>query len=176
MSTSQETCCGTGECSCQSEPKQLHIEFLFLDLSQCERCQGTDSNLDEAIREVSGVLTAAGYQVQLDKINITSKELAIQHQFLSSPTIRINGHDIDLEVHESNCTDCGDLCGDSVDCRAFVHEGVEYSEPPKAMIIQAIMKEVFGVPKEIRQAQAYVLPDNLEKFFASLEKRNGNTN
>lgn len=173
MKPTKESCCGTGDCGCQSEPvkKKLNIEFLYLDLTQCERCQGTDANLDGALAEVSGVLAAAGYEVQVDKINISTRELAVKHQFLSSPTIRINGRDIELDVRESNCTDCGDLCGDTVDCRVFCHEGVEYSEPPKAMIIQAILKEVFGLPREISTVTPYELPDNLAKFFDSLESR-----
>ncbi len=173
MKTTREACCGTGECSCQPAKKPLHIEFLYLDLTQCTRCQGTESNLDEALTEVSAVLTAAGYEVALDKVNITSKDLARQHRFLSSPTIRVNGHDIALDVRESDCTECGDLCGDSVDCRVFEYEGIEYSEPPKAMIIQSIMKEVFGIPREIRQAEAYELPENLEKFFDRLAETTG---
>jgi len=53
-------------------------------------------------------------------VNITTKELAIQYQFISSPTIRVNGNDIVVELRESVCEDYGDLCGDNVDCRVWV--------------------------------------------------------
>lgn len=162
-------CCGGG-CDCSSpaaEKKTLNIDFLYLDLSVCERCQGTESSLDEAIRAVSAVLNAAGYEISTNKVNITSKDLAIQYEFVSSPTIRINGNDIAMDVNESACKECGDLCGDSVDCRVWNYEGVEYTEPPKELIINAILKEVYSTdaPKS-SEKDSYVLPQNLEVFFA----------
>ena len=160
--------------------KSLEIDFLYLDLNTCERCQGTDHNLEDAIQEVSAVLSAAGYEVRLNKINVTTRELAIQHEFFSSPTIRINGKDIALDVKENNCTDCGDLCGDEVDCRVWEYEGVEYNEPPKALLIDSILRAVYGGSSqgcccsEAEDAQSccsekqhppYELPDNLRKFY-----------
>jgi len=109
----------------------LVIDFLYLDLSVCTRCQGTDTSLDEALAEVSRVLEATGTEVIVNKINVNTEELAIKHRFLSSPTIRVNGHDIQMEVKESLCESCGDLCGDEVDCRVWVYQGKEYTVPPK---------------------------------------------
>lgn len=63
--------------------------ILYLDLTVCERCQGTESNLDSAIKELSAVLQAGGYEVEVNRINITSPELAVQYEFCSS-TIRVN--------------------------------------------------------------------------------------
>lgn len=162
-------CCGSGQVK-----KPLLIDFLYLDLSVCERCQSTENHLDEAIKEVSGVLKAAGFEIVVNKININSKELAIKYQFLSSPTIRINGNDIALEVKESSCRECGDLCGEDVDCRVWVHDGIEYNEPPKAMIINAILKEVYGARiVDTVEKNEYVLPNNLEFFFDGLnDKKN----
>lgn len=104
--------CCSGDSACCPSPqdkKQLVIDLLYLDLSVCTRCQGADHNLDQAIAEVSGILKAAGFEIIVNKINISTKEMAIKHQFLSSPTIRINGIDIDLAVKESTCKECGDL-------------------------------------------------------------------
>lgn len=174
MSNNSGCCCGGSNC-CESEPekKQLIIDFLYLDLSVCERCQGAEKNLDEAINEVSVVLKAAGFDIVVNKINITSKELAIKYEFLSSPTIRVNGNDIEVEVKESCCQDCGNLCGDNVDCRVWVYEGVEYNEPPKAMIINAIFKEIYGGRKaDSVKKSDYVLPNNLKVFFEGLDQRN----
>lgn len=159
--------CGSANC-CPPEAgrKQLVIDFLYLDLNVCERCQGADKNLEAAVSEVSPVLKAAGYEVIVNKVNITSKELAEEYLFVSSPTLRINGKDITIEVKESNCKDCGDLCGDTVDCRVFTYEGVDYDEPPKEMVINAILKEVYGTPAEsIVKPDDYILPENLRLFF-----------
>ena len=166
----EKSCCSCGSTCCQTEQtkKEVVIDFLYLDLTVCERCQGTESNLDSAIKELSAVLQAAGYGVSVNKINITSPELAVQYEFVSSPTIRVNGKDIQLEVRETLCQECGDLCGSDTECRSWIYEGVEYSEPPKAMIIEAVLKEVFGGGDKSEPLKPYVLPKNLETFFAGI--------
>lgn len=158
-------------CVTKQKRKQIQIDFLYLDLNICERCLGTDKNLDEAINQVSGVLKAAGFDIIINKVNITTKELAIRHEFISSPTIRINGKDIALDVKESLCEDCGDLCGDNVDCRVWTYNGVDYTEPPKELIVNAILKEVYSEKQSIRnKKEEYKLPSNLEVFFAGKTK------
>jgi hypothetical protein len=171
-------CCSSGSGCCGSEPekKRLIIDFLYLDLSVCGRCQGTEKNLDEAISGASAVLKAAGFDIVVNKINISSKELAEKYQFISSPTIKVNGKDIELEVKESCCQECGDLCGDNVNCRVWLHEGVEYNEPPKAMIINAIFKEIYGGRKtDTIKKSDYVLPENLQVFFDGLSRKNNSS-
>lgn len=164
--------CGNGCCESKQEKKQIVVDFLYLDLNVCERCRSTEGNLNEAINEVSGVLNAAGFEIVVNKININSKDMAIKYQFLSSPTIRVNGNDIDLEIKESSCKECGNLCGNDVDCRVWVYEGIEYNEPPKAMIINAILKEVYGGNKtDIVKKDDYILPDNLQVFFDGLNNK-----
>jgi len=39
--------------------------------------------------------------VSIEKIEITTQELAIQHRFLGSPSIRVNGRDIEGRVDAS---------------------------------------------------------------------------
>ena len=165
------SCCSSGDCcSPVQESKQVNIDFLYLDLSVCQRCQGAEQNLTEALAEVANVLSSAGYVVKVNRIHVATRELAIQYEFVSSPTIRVNGQDIVLEVTESTCQDCGDLCGDSVDCRSWIYEGNEYTEPPKAMIIASILKQVFGgEATAVQPKEPYVLPDNLKVFFDGLK-------
>lgn len=167
-----ECCSGNSCCTPRQERKSLVIEFLYLDLNTCGRCIGTEKNLEEALNEVSGVLLAAGFDVSLNKMNITSKELAYQYKFISSPTIRVNGKDIAMSVKESPCKDCGDICGDNVDCRVWVYEGQDYTEPPKAMIINSILKAVYSNNSSLNpEDTVYSLPKNLELFFNGLEKK-----
>lgn len=166
--------CGSGCCgptsSSRSAKKRVEIDFLYLDLSICTRCQGTDQSLDDALSEVGKVLEASGSEVVVNKINVTSEELAMKHRFVSSPTIRVNGRDIQMEVKESLCESCGDLCGDEVDCRAWVYQGEEYTVPPKAMIVEGILREVFGGPTESVSRQDYILPENLKRYYRSKAK------
>ena len=173
MSNNKDGCSCRGDCCPQKQvDKKIDIDFLYLDLDTCKRCQGAESNLDQAINEVSAVLTSAGYEVSVNKVNISSPELAIKYEFLSSPTIRINGNDISLDVTETSCKDCGDICGDSVDCRSWIYEGIEHPEPPKEMLVNAILKEVYGMHSESpKSKKEYVLPDNLRAFFTGSEAK-----
>lgn len=176
-------CCSCDQECCGSTPENtvdkrlIVIDFLYLDLSVCTRCQGTDSSLDEALAEVSKVLESTGIKVVLNKINVTSEELAVTYKFKSSPTIRINGQDIQMDVQESLCESCGDLCGDEVDCRIWVYQGKEYTVPPKAMIIEAILKEIYGGEKGSSHfaEQEYVMPENLKQFYAAMKNKKQET-
>jgi O-phosphoseryl-tRNA(Cys) synthetase len=165
------SCCSCGPSCCDAQKgidikkRCIIIDFLYLDLSVCTRCQGTDNSLDEALAEVSKVLEATGVEVIVNKINVITEELAIQHKFASSPTIRVNGSDIQMDVKESLCESCGDLCGDEVDCRVWVYQGQEYTVPPKAMIVEAILKEIYGGEGNKKAETPYSLPQNLKNFY-----------
>ncbi len=78
-------------------------------------------------------------------------------------------------MRESLCESCGDLCGEEVDCRVWVYKGKEYNIPPKAMIIDAILREVYSDKKaqlnDKVDRETYQLPENLRRFFESVEKK-----
>lgn len=165
--TSSEHCCGQ-----QPQPeKRIYIDFLYLDTTVCGRCQDTEKALDEAVSSVAVILGAAGYEVKVNKVNIATRELAVQYQFISSPTIRVNKRDIALELRESLCEDCGILCGDNVDCRVWVYNGVEYSAPPKELIVDAILREVYGTKQGESEGGPYQLPENLESYFSAKARK-----
>jgi hypothetical protein len=151
----------------------LRVEFLFLDLTTCTRCRGTDRALTSALELAGERLAARGARVELDKIEVSSAEQARELRFVSSPTIRINGRDVALELRESSCgsESCTDGCGDSIACRVWVHDGREYTEPPVAMIVDAMLREVHGQAAVEPDATAapYELPENLERFFAGTD-------
>ncbi len=159
-------CCSSENCCGQPQPKKpIAIDFLYLDTTVCSRCQDTEKALDEAVSSIVVVLNAAGYEVKVNKENIITRELAIQYRFVSSPTIRVNGNDIAVELRESVCEDCGELCGDTVDCRVWVYNGVEYTSPPKELIVDAILREVYNAVQREPEREAYRIPENLETYF-----------
>ena len=149
--------------------KQVKIEYLYLDLNTCDRCIGTDTVLEEVIEELTPALSLAGYNVAYDKVEIASSQLAEEHRFLSSPTIRVNGYDICDEVNESDCGCCGEISGTDVDCRVFEYEGEFHEVPPKAMLAEAILKKAFM--DEAASCCCYVLPENLKTFFEGKQKK-----
>ena len=150
-------------------PRRLTIELLALDLDTCGRCTGTGANLDAAIDTVAGVLREADVEVDVRKTVVSSARQAEQLRFESSPTIRINGRDIALDLRESNCGDCGDICGceGQVDCRVWVWRGKEHTEAPKALIIDAVLRAYSHAWEPAPKAKEFRLPDNLRNFFAA---------
>jgi hypothetical protein len=154
----------------------LKIEFMYIDLSMCTRCQRTKLNLEEAVAEVAQVLKATGVDISVRKIHVQSEEQARELGFVISPTIRIDGKDIELDVKENLCETCSDLCGEGVECRVWTYQGKEYTEPPKGMIIDAILREIYGGSKEITETIPVIekVPENLKKFFAAKRSKVGN--
>jgi hypothetical protein len=148
----------------------LRIDFLFLDLTTCTRCRGADRSLESALEVARDVLTAAGTEVEVNKIHVESAAQALELGLVSSPTIRVDGRDIALELRESSCGSeaCTDGCGESIDCRLWVHRGREHTEPPVEMILDAILRGVYGgsAVERARASDPYELPENLERFFA----------
>lgn len=155
--------------SVQQERKQLTIDFMYIDLEVCTRCKRTEENLNDAIAEVANLLKTIGYDVRVNSIFVENEEQAEALRFVSSPTIRINGKDIQLTTKESNCDTCGSITGSNVDCRVWIYEGKEYTEAPKPLIINAILKEVYGAGQNTEEGreEPYVLPENLNLFFTA---------
>jgi len=165
-------CCSAENCCGQTQLKKpIFIDFLYLDTTVCGRCQDTEAALDEAVFGVAGVLNAAGYEVKVNKVNITTRELAARYRFVSSPTIRVNGNDIAVELRESVCEDCGTLCGDTMDCRVWEYNGAEYTAPPKELIVNAILREVYGPERSAPEREPYHLPENLVMYFAAKARK-----
>ena len=152
------------------EPK-IKFEYLFLDLNTCDRCVGTEDLLSEVIGKLTPALELAGYQVTYEKKEMSDAQTAIQHRFLSSPTIRVNGRDVNTEVRENSCGCCSDISGCDVDCRVFELDGQAYEVPPESVLADALLRTIFGPPRRTTGKAAYQLPENLATFYAGKESR-----
>jgi hypothetical protein len=132
---------------------------------------GSLANIQGAIALLQKVLEATGTTVSVIQRLIESEEQARQHQFVTSPTIRINGLDIALETVESPCDACSDLCGcnGGVACRVWRYHGEEYTEAPIGMIVDAMLAVIYSDTSTGSSApQPYTgVTDNLRQFFAS---------
>lgn len=153
--------CG-GDCA---PAKKVLVEYLYLDLSTCDRCIGTDLELVEVLDVLTPALRLAGYDVQYRKIEMSTADLARQYRFLSSPTIRVNGRDIGGAVKENGCGCCSDISGTDVDCRVWEAEGRTYEVPPRELLAEEIMRTVFGTQADDCRFTDFKLPENLEEFF-----------
>jgi hypothetical protein len=157
-------------------PRVLDLELLALDLSTCTRCLGTLANIETALDVVRQVLEVTGTAVHLRRVVVASEEEARQHRFLSSPTIRISGHDIVFATLESRCESCTDLCGcpEGTSCRLWSYQGAEFTEAPVGLIVEALLREATGgqpAAAAVANASEYELPANLRDFFASKVSR-----
>ena len=67
----------------------------------------------------------------VNRVNITTRELAREHRFVSSPTIRVNGHDIQPAAPKAAARRVGRCVGRSWTCRTWDYNGEPFSTPPK---------------------------------------------
>ena len=172
-----EICCSAIEsdaCAEFGNGKEALVEYLYLDLNTCERCIGTDLELVEVLDILTPALRLAGYDVQYKKIEMSTAELAREHRFLSSPTIRVNGRDIGGLVKENGCGCCSDISGTDVDCRVWESGGQTYEVPPKELLAEEILKAVFFPSERSCGCCPYELPENLALFYAG--KNHGEEN
>jgi hypothetical protein len=148
--------------------RTVAIDFLFLDLSTCKRCRGTGANIEAALAAVERVLRATGAEVELRRIHVQSVEQARELRFVSSPTIRVNGRDIAPESLDSECGAGACGCGPGASCRVWRYRGREYGEAPVALIVDAILSELYaGAQHAPSLAPVYELPDNLVRVLAA---------
>lgn len=161
--TMSDNCCCNSKVVVAKTDKTVLVEYMYLDLEVCTRCIDNMYILERALYKMMPTLALAGYKVDLRRIEIIDEESAKKHHFLSSPTIRVNGHDICAKVVENECDCCKDICGTDVNCRVFEYDGIDNEVVPEAMIIDGLMKYAsyeLAVPEG-----DYVLSDNLKKFF-----------
>jgi hypothetical protein len=154
-------------------PRTLNIELLAIDLSTCSRCTGSLSNLEQALATLEPVLASIGTIVQFHKILVESEAQAKQLQFVSSPTIRVNGRDVILERTESCCDDCSEISGSGggITCRTWSYQGESYTEAPVGLIVKAILRQIYQNEASVPVANAIEVPQNLQQFFQDKAKK-----
>ena len=157
-------------------PRTLNIQLLAIDLSTCSRCTGSLANVEQAIATLQPVLASTGTVIQFQTILVESEAQAEQLRFISSPTIRVNGHDITLETTESRCSDCSDISGstEGTACRTWSYQGESHTEAPVGMIVDAILHEIYqGEAPVPVVSHAVEVPQNLQQFFRDKDKKVG---
>lgn len=171
--------CGCSEASAEvAVPvarRPLEIELLYLDLETCDRCRSTGDTLREAVEEARKILAPSGVEVTLREILVTSGAQARRLAFRNSPTIRSMGRDLSFEVKENACGSCSEIAGRDITCRAWTWQGKEYAFPPKAMLVDAILRDAYVHPGGQREdpLPLATLPENLEDFFQGATRRWG---
>lgn len=163
------TCCGTiSEPIAEVKKARVTIDFLYLDLRECDRCKGTNEQLESALPIITPTLEASGFEVEVRKIHVQSVQQAAAMAFVVSPTIRVNNHDLQFHWRETPCVPCSKGCTSEVACREWEYGGRWYEVPPRELIIRSILREIYGrsaraAPEDRGTTE---VPDNLKRFFA----------
>ena len=131
----------------QAKRRVLNVELLVIDLTTCARCVPTGDQLQQAVRLLEPVAEALGIELKHRQIVVQTPQEAKAHALLSSPTIRINGRDIEQDIRESLCESCGDLTENNtlVDCREWHYRGKVYSAAPLPLLVEAIMGAMLAI-------------------------------
>lgn len=155
--------------------KRLIVELLVIDLETCERCVPTQARLDAAILAVAPAARELGIEIEKKVAIVTSAHEALAKGLKTSPTIRINGRDIDADMRESPCASCGALSGEGaeVDCREWHYKGKVYSAAPLPLLVEVLLRSMLDIDSlpPIEPPVPDALPDNLVRFFSRSRKR-----
>lgn len=119
------------------------MKILFLHTLNCTWCVKTRNLLKESLKELK-------IKEDFEEIVVDSEEKARKYGFVGSPTIRINGKDIQDKVSKYACAPCEVLCesgkGTSYikrecesGCRTFLYKSKQYPYPPKGLIKESIL-------------------------------------
>jgi len=147
------------------------VELLVIDLDTCARCVPTGAQLREALTVIAPAAEALNVGLTYRETVVQTADEAKARALVSSPTIRINGRDIEQDVRESECESCGDLTegGVIVDCREWHYKGEIYSAAPLPLLVETLMdalREVDDRPP-VTPEPLLALPENLDRYFAN---------
>ncbi|MHB8049623.1 MAG: DUF2703 domain-containing protein [Coriobacteriia bacterium] len=151
------------------QSKSLNVELLVIDLEVCARCVPTGEQLRRAIELVRPAAEARDISITYGETIVQTPEEAKAHALLSSPTIRMNGHDIQQDIRESECESCGDLTegGAKIDCREWHYHGRVYAAAPLPLLIESLMDALDRIDEmpRVTPAPLEALPANLVTYF-----------
>ena len=151
--------------------RKLSIEFLYADLTVCTRCRDTRENLEKCLADLSPALASAGVDVEVRKIHVCSEAQARELELSISPTIRMDGRDIQSDWSESRCEACGclDWCGDRVKCRVWNYAGKEHLAAPREMIAESVLAAL-DEDSLRRLQEAPDLPETVRGLLSSIHQ------
>jgi len=106
--------CGRGNDE-KHKDEMVNIEFLFI--AECPSSEKTFLTLQEVVQE-------EGIHASIVRKEITTEEQAVTERFLGSPSIRVNGTDLE----KSTSTDF------RITCRVYEQDGKINGSPSKELI------------------------------------------
>ncbi|TFH84875.1 DUF2703 domain-containing protein [Billgrantia azerbaijanica] len=146
--------------------KEIKIDYLYLDNNSCNRCRSSEESLDEAASLIGPVLEAVGCRLSIQRHHINSLELAEAFMLESSPSIRINGREIQPKPIETHCTECSNLAGGrAVDCRIWDYRVTQSEKLPIGLLIEEILHTIFHNVRTQPHYTTTPVPSNIRRYF-----------
>ena len=118
--------------------KEAVLKIELLHFRECHVYKTTLENIKEVIKE-------KGLDTEVNLKEIKNDKQALSNKFLGSPTVRINGMDIEPNAQKINKY--------SMTCRLYLENGVVNELPSKRMIRQAIDKTLMEESMEIKKGK-----------------------
>lgn len=115
--------------SCQETPKiRNDVNIRLMHTPGCHSWR-------EALNALEEAMAAVGIKSTISINVIENDEDAAQFKFVGSPSIHINGEDIDTLSKKVTQYK-------AASCRPYFYEGRPYDYPPKEMIVSALLKHI----------------------------------
>ena len=153
--------------------RTVSVEFLYLDREECTRCRDTEDALTEAIDRVAPLLATLDVELRVEHVHVDSERAARLTELSVSPTVRVNGRDVQPDYAVSTCESCGELCdcGETVDCRLWTYRGETHESPPVELFVEALLAGAIDDRGGTAQSAGRhaTVPSNLRGFFGSAE-------
>ena len=108
------------------------IDFFYFDKQTCQRCRETGRNLRDALGEL-------GISIKVIEHKLEDHEQEVKgFGKVISPSIFFNRKDIFPKTNTSSCSECSDIRGKSVNCRAESDKNDQFTK-------RAIKKAVLAI-------------------------------
>jgi len=157
--------------------RTVTVDFLYLDLESCERCLGTKAALESALERVAPILDTLDVAITARSIHVSTLEAAEATQLGVSPTIRLDGDDIQPDYLENTCESCGELCGctGDVECRLWRYRGKDHTTAPVGFLVETLLQAITPTQMDIEDggvSQASQLSSTVRDFFVGTSEEN----
>jgi hypothetical protein len=159
----------------EPRPRDVTVELLSLDRPTCGRCRGTEAALDGALSAVRPALALAGAGVSVDRVRVDSLETARDHGFEVSPTVRVDGRDVQPDVETTAC-DCAS--DGEVPCRVWRYRGETHESAPAGLLADALLRAAYGGGRGGAERSGTVTPGEttpVEAYFSRGPERDRGT-
>lgn len=121
--------------------KTLHIEWKHLDKDgrTCDRCAETGARLRRVIDGLAGELASRDIRITFTETLLSEREIPRSNSILFNGVLLedlLQG----VQVVDTHCTSCSDLCSPDTSCRAVRIGNITYEAIPEFMIRQAALQ------------------------------------